>query len=511
MKNRFTQTLAIALSIFTLTVKAQTTSDPSFGNNGVVITPIQLGDDVANDIIRQPDGKLIVTGNGIIQSHHQFMILRYQANGIIDSTFGVNGKATATIGVVHNYAKAAVLQSDGKIVVAGYFDNNFYNDAVIIRFNSNGTVDQSFGTNGMIQFIANNQFDEFHDIAIQPDGKIVAVGRSFANNTYNFFTVRLLTNGTLDPNFGTGGKVMTDFVNANDCIYSVLLQSGGKIVVSGSTTPGSSYYAAARYLSDGSPDLTFGTAGKMSIGSGSTLDICYGMAMQADSSIVLAGSHHNSFIDEYMFVRLTKLGMLDNTFGTNGIKVISKTVPSEVLTDVVIQPDGKIMACGSGNNLEAMLIRLNSNGTPDATFGTQGVFTGNVGGTVNALNSLMVLPDSSVIACGYTKQGNNDDYLVIKALYDLPLGVEEAESNAFKASVYPNPATDFINVTFDRDVEQNGSVVIYDATGKTILQHDFRALFSPVKIALPNYLKKGMYVLRINSGSKQSIQKFMVQ
>lgn len=170
---------ALLMTLFLKPGFSQTTlPDATFGSNGIVTTDISGFDDVLEDVLVQPDGKIIAVGHAIVQSQKQFYVMRYLPSGAPDNSFGMGGKATVTVSNLHNDAKALALQTDGKIMVAGFYRNNSYNDPVVVRFNPDGTVDNSFGQNGVAQFILSNQYDEFHDIAIQPDGKIVLGGRT---------------------------------------------------------------------------------------------------------------------------------------------------------------------------------------------------------------------------------------------------------------------------------------------------------------------------------------------
>ena len=131
-------TLIALLSLSFLSLQSQTIPDLTFGINGTITRDINFNDDVAKDIIVQPDGKILIACNAILQSYNKYTVARYNANGTIDTTFGVNGLTSAFVGPVHDMATSMALQADGKILVAGNYGWNFYNDPAIVRFNSNG-------------------------------------------------------------------------------------------------------------------------------------------------------------------------------------------------------------------------------------------------------------------------------------------------------------------------------------------------------------------------------------
>ena len=352
MKTLNTFLVIISVSLSAFQAEAQfPTPDVSFGTNGQVVNDFFLQDDVAYDMVAQSDGKIVVTGYSRENSHRTFMVARYHANGTADSTFGIDGHMNLWIVNSNNHANSVALQPDGKIVVAGYFDSNNYNDPMVLRLTADGIPDNTFGTGGFVPFWFNGQFDEFHDIAVQADGKIVAAGRRWTNNSYDFSVVRLLSDGTPDVSFGTSGWVTTDFNGAYENIYSLIIQPDNKILVSGYKEPGSSYFAAARYLSDGALDASFGTGGKVVLSSGNRSDKAYGMALQPNGKIILAGYHHDGNLNEYMIARINADGTPDNGFGTAGFSYVSTLNPTDVVTDVAVQADGKILLSGEVREL----------------------------------------------------------------------------------------------------------------------------------------------------------------
>lgn len=489
---------------------SQTTGlDLSFGTGGYVSTDVNTHDDEANDILVQPDGKIVIGGSAILQSYSKFSVIRYNSNGSIDSTFADNGIATANVGPVNDKGTSLALQNDGKILLAGNYGWNFYNDPAVVRFNSDGTIDSTFGDNGYSRFIISNQYDEFNDMALQSDGKIVVGGRTWQNNSYNFLIARILPSGVIDSSFGLNGMVVTDFLNSNDCIHSLLIQADGKILVSGNTEPGASYFAAARYHSNGAPDQSFGIGGKLFIGTGSRYDISYGMSLTADSSIILAGSNGSGNIYSYQVAKLTKFGVLDSTFGSDGIKQVPVSVPADHLKDVLVQNDGKIIATGMADH-DAFMLRLTANGSLDNSFGNQGIYTGNNGGSEGRLNAVTQLDDSSIIACGFTKPGNNFDLFLVKFLNNLPTAIMQHDKRNFPISLYPNPATGFVMIDVPFTEQPSAIIDIYNESGRLVHQQQFEIYNSSARIDLDKNLAPGLYILKISCDGKTASQKFII-
>ena len=222
----------------------------------------------------------------------------------------------------------------------------------------------------------------------------------------------------LDPTFGTGGKVSTNISSGGDTAFEMATQTDGKIVLAGSSYNGANYdFALARYNEDGSPDATFGTGGKLTTAILGADDVAYSVAVQADGRIVAAGSTNNGANNDIAIVRYNPNGTLDATFGTGGKVTTSVFNAADLAYSVALQLDGKIVAAGysnNGTNNDFALVRYNVNGTLDTSFGTGGKVTTAVLGSSDEARSVAILPDGRIIAAGNNaiSLGNNDFALV---------------------------------------------------------------------------------------------------
>ena len=156
-----------------------------------------------------------------------------------------------------------------------------------------------------------------------------------------------------------------------------------------------------------------------------------------------------------------------------------------------------------------MMMRLLSNGNTDNTFGNNGIYTVNSTGSVNLLNGLIVLQDQSVVACGSTQPGNNLDFLLAKVLTVTPTGIEDPAAQE-DIRVYPNPAKDYFQVSFETSIELGGEIRLYDFTGKLVYQKSFDVLNSPVTVSLPENLRNGMYAVKFVSGPLQFVETIFI-
>jgi uncharacterized delta-60 repeat protein len=223
--------------------------DTGFGLNGVVSTPIGSSHDIASAVALQPDGKIVVAGTSHIGNRAQFALARYNADGSLDSSFGAGGKVTTPVGGNSDSANALVLQPDGKLVVAGTSFNGANTDFALARFAAAGTLDPSFGVGGKVTTaIGSAGFDFARAVVLQPDGKIVATGSSNVPANGDFALVRYNADGSLDPGFGAGGK-LTTAMEADEGAFGSALQPDGKIVAAGFRCSGNTCdFALARYL-----------------------------------------------------------------------------------------------------------------------------------------------------------------------------------------------------------------------------------------------------------------------
>ncbi len=196
------------------------TLDNTFGYSGYLTIDIQ-NDDFANAILLQSDGKILIAGMTKMGTWIQdFCLIRLNSNGTLDNTFGTSGIVITNVGSIYESANAIAIQSDSKIMVSGYISTGSYTDFVVARYNSNGTLDNTFGTTGIVTTAIGSQNDEAFSIAIQSDGKIIAGGYTSNGSNYDFALVRYNTDGSLDTGFDSDGKQMTSFTSLNDMGYS---------------------------------------------------------------------------------------------------------------------------------------------------------------------------------------------------------------------------------------------------------------------------------------------------
>src|SRR4029077_2600806 len=240
--------------------------DTSFADSGKVVTSVAKNGN-AESVAMQGDGKIVVAGNSFIdRNNNDFAVVRYNANGTLDTTFNQTGKATADFGA-HDLGHSVAVHGDGRIVVAGYSTNESKKKCALACFKANGNLDASFNGTGKVTTNFGGDGDaEGQGVAAQGDGKTVVVGYATVGGVQQFAIARYNTDGALDTSFGGTGRVLTAVGISGSNATGVALQKDGKIVVAGYAVNNSGRvydFACLRYNADGSFDQSFGDHGKV--------------------------------------------------------------------------------------------------------------------------------------------------------------------------------------------------------------------------------------------------------
>ena len=355
--------------------------DPSFGTGGEVVTDFVSYNE--SSVAIQADRKIVVAGTAYNGTNWDFALARYNADGSLDPNFGTGGIVMTDFAyndnaaLVADSASSVAIQADGKIIAVGDVFNGTNSDFALARYNADGSLDTSFGTDGRVttNFVSGyadpscvkevsqetdiaSSSDAARSLAIQADGKIVIAGSVsppsycgyLVSTNYDFALARYNTDGSLDTSFGIGGKVMTDFASSDDEAYSVVIQNG-KIIAAGYASNGSNRkdFALARYNADGSLDPSFGTGGKVTTDFASSYDYANSVAIQADGKIIAAGSANNG-TNDFALARYNADGSLDPGFGTGGKVTTDFASHYDYADSVAIQADGKIIVAGNTFN-----------------------------------------------------------------------------------------------------------------------------------------------------------------
>ena len=444
MKKNLTSFL-ILLSSITFAQNAGSL-DLSFGTGGKVVTSITNGADKAYGVAIQADGKILVAGFSTSAiTGKDFSLLRYNADGTLDATFGTNGIVNTDVQLgSEDEAFSIALQADGKIVLAGYSDNGSNKNAALCRYQTNGNLDSTFGNNGkVLTDFENNQQDEIRVVKIHPlTGNIVVGGSSIISSSISKPVVaRYLPNGSLDVSFDTDGIRLLWITNLDyQYLYSVediAVQPNGKITAVGWRDFTSLSWDADKWIcrinSNGTVDNTFSNDGvNVYNGSFNGSDKAFGLLLRPDNSILMAGAGFLSTL-AYDFT-LNEISA-DGSNVSNSSNTDFGTSNDDIAYALMEDANGKFIIAGTSSTNTASnfaLTRKNADYTTDNSFGTSGKTTTTFNGNqINVCYDAALQADNKIIAVGFT--GND----IAIARY---LGTAQAQLDAFQLTVPTNQA-----------------------------------------------------------------------
>jgi len=469
--------------------------DSSFGENGIVTTDFNNSGDAAYSIALQED-KIVVAGSTYNYEDYEsdFALARYTADGVLDTSFGKNGKVTTDFSFEDNYANSIAIKGD-MIIVGGYTsyfgDNSYislarytangrlkatvttetnYNHAFsmvlqgdriilggyavndkgninfsLIRYTAALKLDSTFGKNGIVTTING----EAYSIALQGD-KIIAAGTT-GHYTGDFAIARYTADGKLDATFGKNGKITTDFNGYEDRVNSIAIQ-GDKIIAAGYAYQGTTNndYALARYTADGRLDASFGKGGKLTDGFPASQAFFTSTVIQGDKIIAAGYAFNANNNTDFALARFTADGKLDLSFGENGKVTTDFRSASDYANAIALQGD-KIVVGGYTYRYPDNLInykifalaRYTADGRLDSSFGVNGIVTTDFNSNDAAINSITLQGDKIVVA-GYTGDDifDNTDFALARYTADGKLDASFGKNGKvitdLKTGIYDN-------------------------------------------------------------------------
>lgn len=486
--------------------------DSTFSDDGRATV---FSDGGATSVAIQPDGKILIGGTS---TSANFALARFNSNGILDSTFSADGKVQTQFGTV-SIGTSMALQDDGKILLGGECETSIGGrDFGLARYNSDGTLDRSFNSNGYVitSFSTSDGHDGGSAIAIQSDGKIIQAGD---RSVTGFAAVRFNSNGTLDNSFGTNGKIIFPIGDLRSSCTSICLYPDCKILLGGyseSTTKWKSSFAIMRLNTNGTLDNTFGVGGKdtifMSTGGNTNQNYEYNigntMLIQTDGKILLSGSSalgSNGF-GTIPIIRLNTNGSLDNSFGNGGeVQYAVPGLEQIYITKMTLQQDEKIVVVGFIGSLDSvsisfLLARFNMDGSIDSTFGNSGIVKKDISGADDELTAVAMQSDGKIVACGVSAYGME----VVRYLSGLDVGVLDSSVKNNPVLIYPNPVHSQATLHYTLTKDEQISIELFDVHGKLVQQfitNETRTTCNHEEVLeLNELLPSGTYIINITIG-----------
>lgn len=325
-------------------------------------------------------------------------------DGSLDETFGAGGITSTDLGG-EEWLYAVVVLANGSILSGGYADAG----GLLARYAATGALDTSFGELGRrVTVIPGSAGVVFEDIGLQSDGKIVVAGRAYMGTT-EFLAGRFLASGELDTTFGEGGFAVVDFFGDDDLAHCAIVLDDDRILLGGFANNGvDDDFALVRLTSNGTLDASFGTSGKVSVDFGHGNDSILGLALDGGSRIVAAGyAAAGTGTRAWGLARFTTEGTIDASFGTEGRVVLASEVIA-VAYGVTILPDDEIVFTGGwhgGERLRMAVARLRSSGELVSSFGVNGIALVDFGSDESFGYTMLPQANGGLLIAGYAKTG----------------------------------------------------------------------------------------------------------
>jgi uncharacterized delta-60 repeat protein len=392
----------------------------AFGYPAIAADSSAYGKSVA----AQRDGKIVVAGYAAVGRAAQIALVRYNVDGSLDKSFNGTGKVITAVGDGDCKGEGLALQSDGKIVVAGYSFNPSGKDRAeftVLRYNPHGTLDSGFGESGKVTTGIGGNSHSANSVALQEDGKIVVAGYTIAPGNNDFAVARYNANGSLDTSFNGTGKATADFSKV-DYGQSVAVYGDGRIVVTGYTTKSyesKTQCALACFKANGSLDTSFNGTGKVTTDFGGDGNAeGRSVAVQTDGKIVVVGYATAGSTEKFALARYNADGTLDTSFGGSGRVMTDVGITGSIATGVALQKDGKIVVAGyavknSGTGYDFACVRYNTDGNVDQSFGDGGKTMTSVGQGDGKANAVAV-QDGKIIVAGSAYVGDDSQFAVVR-------------------------------------------------------------------------------------------------
>ena len=419
--------------------------DTSFGSGGLVIPSVLEHESTPWSIAALDDGGIVLMGLGDTENYKAFVAARLDASGAADLTFGDQGVATTRVRGTLDYGLDVLGLPDGRILsgVNSHAPESCETVAHqpkmgVVAHLPDGSLDPAFGAGGIANLLANNSRSQVSAMAVQPDGKLILAGSGSITSYEDFMAVRLMPDGVPDPSFGTDGFAYVQIPLQDERAFGVALQPDGKIVLAGSvygTTQKD--VQVARLDASGALDPSFGTGGVVVSNIANQDDFAYDLALQTDGKLVVGGRTNQSFL----LLRYNGDGSLDGTFGSGGTVTPSLPFDANALSTVLVDIDGNVVVVGDADDpgfagRRGVILRRGPDGSPDLGFGASGTLAPEAWIGLS-LRDAVILPNHRILVAG--NQIVDGDLALVSVMHEgypdlshAPNGVEFFDLGAWE-------------------------------------------------------------------------------
>ncbi len=500
--------------------------DNSFATNGVL--QLQVGGPTSHynlglTMVVQPDDKIVFSGIYESNGVYSTIVVRRNHDGTADNSFDVDGiRIDEFVSGANSFIYDLALQPDNKIIAAGAIDLGTGQNILVARYNADGTLDPTFGSGGFIYPNLSGDDEFITTVEIQSDGKIVLGGTVLGTtNGDDLLFARLNSDGTLDNTFNTTGVLITDIANELDDVMCSALQDDGKILFGGYTyvdAMNDEDFLLVRINTDGSMDNSFGTNGIVQTPIGSYYDEILDLAIQDDGKILATGYvtsavGANDYLD-FALVRYNEDGSLDNSFDSDGIVMTYFDANSasfqEISATLAIDSDGKIIVAGSlatESQENFAMVRYNEDGSIDLTFDSDGFFLEDMGSVHEAIFQIALQADGKILALGSFETNLGVDFILARFQMGGVASINPTD-NLPMFEIYPNPTNGLFKLS-SLSNEPIQKIEIWNASGQIVLEQDLIGATSS-SLDLSSQ-QNGVYLVRVICADEVHVYKILKQ
>jgi uncharacterized delta-60 repeat protein len=513
MKKQLLFLLLLISSSSILNAQASGAFDPTFNASGYDIMDIQQLD-LFQDVAVQSDNKIVAVGMSFNDNFiSTAYIMRFLPSGELDTEFGGDGRFSLEIDNEANIYSVAI-SDEGKIIIAGSTTDYQDYKMLLIQVNPDGSIDNSFGTNGVVTInvgqVDKNKADYIFDVDTDTNGNIIVAGSSLDTAYFNMPTlVRFTPTGQLDETFGTNGVVTIQAINGENVFDCVKIQNDGKIVAAGHYSQGLIWFVllVARYNEDGTLDTEFGDGGIIKYSYSNVDDEAFGLDITPTGNIVIAGFvGSQSYNYDAYIVQFKNNGQIDSTFGTNGV-IIEDYGNFDVAEDIKVLDNGKIVVVGETgegppNGYDLAVWTYNSDGTPDLSFGQNGIAVHAISDYNVMLHGVDVQEDGKIIAVGQARAstGSENDFFIGRIIGDVSIGFADL-TNSSSTVLYPNPirSSETIQIKPTQKNITASKIELYNTNGQLIQAastSNSKTSFNGISMKLSSAVSQGIYFVK---------------
>ena len=444
-------TCTVLLSLGLLVYPQAGSLDSTFAGDGMLIFPVGVDTDEASAICMQTDGKILLAGFSVDTISFNLIVSmsRVMSNGTLDGDFGNNGRVLTPVMSTSAEIESVAVQSDGKILLAGSLvmaDRKF----LLMRYNGDGTIDSTFGSAGIV--VTDLQTEEHgYALALGSNGRILMAG--YTRNLFEDYDLALLQylpTGAPDLSFGTNGSAVTDVSGGDDHAYALAVLPNGKILVVGESDDN---VLVTQYEPNGLVDSTFATNGALITSWTPMRDNARSIDLQADGKIVVAGAAGaGTWYADFGVMRINVDGSLDTTFDGDGFTITGFSAYGDYPVGVRVTTDGRIVAGGKAElTAHFALACYLPNGTLDPGFGNNGQVLAPLGGLEDHACAMTLDQQDRVVLAGASRvtipgTGTDHDYAVARFLTTSLLGMPTSSMDPGYRRPFPNPTSGVLHV-----------------------------------------------------------------